>query len=215
MGNLALRVEDHLTALKCYDRAIAFSHGDSSAAHYGKALALENLGKVKEAVRILNTLIEQYPEDPLFLIEKAHCTLEMGYPLDALKLYRQATILWRRSEEFHEGLALYTGICSALLDLNMNREALEAAIEGLKRLHGGHPTLFYNAGRAFWGLGMTEDAKEILEEGLKRFPGDEDLIELLKEIEDDCDSPSSSGPPEFILATILLALIARRKHPKA
>lgn len=59
-------------------------------------------------------------------------------------------------------------------------------------------------------MGMAEAAKEILKEGLEKFPGDEVLVELLKEIEDDSDSPDGgAGPP--LLGLIILALLTRRK----
>ena len=134
--------------------------------------------------------------------------MKMGYHLDGLRFYRQATSIWRHSGQFQEGVALYSGICTAYIDLRMKREALEIAIEGLKELPG-HPTLYYNAGRAYSGMGMSEEAKEILKKGLARFPENQDMMELLREIEDDMDSPDGGGPSIFAL--IFLALLVNRK----
>jgi len=214
-GNLSFHLQNYSTALKCYDRAIMLdSHSNRSTALYGKALALENLGRIDEAVKILDSLIEQHPDDCLFLIEKAHCTLKMDNPMGALQLYSQAMDIWRRSGQFHEGLALFTGICSACFNLNMNKEALDVAMRALKELPA-HPTLFYNAGRAYSTLGMTKEAVEILKKGLERFPKDKDLKELLNEIDENegVDSPDG-GQEGLIMGTILLALIAHRRHPK-
>ena len=92
----------------------------------------------------------------------------------------------------------------------MRKEALEVAIEGLKELPNGHPTLYYNAGRAYCGMGMPEEAMEILKKGLETFPEAQDLRELLKEIEEDMDSPEGGIRPSFF-TLIFLALLIRRK----
>ena len=62
-------------------------------------------------------------------------------------------------------------------------------------------------------MGMPEEAMEILKKGLKKFPEDKDLRELLKELEEDMDSPDGGGGDPF-LALILLALLIRRKLKK-
>lgn len=108
-------------------------------------------------------------------------------------------------------MGLYSGICTAYIDLHMKKEAPEVAIEGLKELPG-HPTLYYNAGRAYCGMGMSEEAMEILQKGLQKFPENQDMRELLKEIEEDMDSPDGGGPSIFAL--IFLALLIRRKSKK-
>jgi tetratricopeptide (TPR) repeat protein len=170
-------------------------------------MALENLGRFKEAVVILDRLIKKHPKDPLYLIERGHCALKMGYPLDALRFYRQAMSIWRHSGQFQEGVALYSGLCTAYTDLRI--EALEVAIEGLKELPA-HPTPYYNAGRAYCGMGLSEEAMEILKKGLETFPEAQDLRELLKEIEEDMDSPEGGIRPS-IFTLIFLALLIRRK----
>ena len=59
-------------------------------------------------------------------------------------------------------------------------------------------------------MGMPEEAMEILKKGLEKFPENQDMMELLKEIEEDMDSSGSGGGDPF-LALILLALLIRRK----
>ena len=211
-GNLSLGLGDNLMALGCYEKVIRLFPLDSSVGFYGKAMALENLGRFKEAVIILDRLIKKHPKDPLYLIERGHCALKMRGPLDALRFYRQAMSIWRHSGQFQEGVALYSGICTAYIDLHMKKEALEVAMEGLKELPG-HPTLYYNAGRAYCGMGMSEEAMEILKNGLEKFPENQDLRELLKELEEDLDSPDGGIRPAFF-GLILLALLMHRKLKK-
>jgi len=211
-GNLSLRIKDYPTALKCFETAIILSPEDSSTPLYGKALALEAVGERQKMVNILDSLIEQYPNDCLFVTEKAHCFLKMGYPTDALKLYRSAITLWYHSGQFHEGVALFTGICSACIDLGLNKEALEIAQNGIKALPPGHPILLYNLARAYCGMDMTEEAIATLKKGLEQFPSDKDLLDLLSEIQGDDDSPQDGT--EIIFALILLALIARQRFSR-
>jgi hypothetical protein len=61
-------------------------------------------------------------------------------------------------------------------------------------------------------MGMSEEAMEILKKGLEKFPENQDMRELLKEIEEDMDSPDGGGPSIFAL--IFLALLIRRKLKK-
>jgi tetratricopeptide (TPR) repeat protein len=97
---------------------------------------------MNEAIVILNSLIERNPHDPLYITEKAHCLLEMRCYQEALGLYRKAMGIWRNGGTFQDGLALYSGLCSACIELQMKKEALEVAFDGLKIFSGGHPVLF-------------------------------------------------------------------------
>jgi tetratricopeptide (TPR) repeat protein len=180
---------------------------------YGKAGALRNLGKMNEAIAILDSLVEGNPGDPFYIVEKAHCLLEMRCYQDALELYRKGMVIWRNGGTFQDGVALYSGICTAYIELRMKKEALEVALDGLKILSGGHPVLYFNAGICLANMGMSSEAKELLKRGLKKFPDDEELKELLKEIEEDMDSPDGGGTKP-LLGLALLALLIRNRLMK-
>ena len=145
-------------------------------------------------------------------IERGHCAVEVGCPLDALPFYRKAKNMLDTSGTFQEKIALYTGLATVYIELQMKTEALEVALDGLKTLSGGHPTLYFNAGIALSNMGMTQDAIATLKKGLETFPSDKDLLDLLAEIQDN-DSPKG-GAEALILTAILVALIARRGLPK-
>jgi tetratricopeptide (TPR) repeat protein len=214
MGNLHLTLENYSEALKCFHRAILLSPDHNSTALFSASVGFKKLNRFQQAILILDSLIRKHPEDALFLVERGHCAIEMGNPQEALVFYLRAKSIWRNSGNFQEALALFSGLTTVYIDLQMNKEALKIAVEGLKKLDGGHPILFYNLGRALCGMNMIEEARETLREGLRKFPNNADLLELIQEIEDDMDSPSPQGGTEIIFALILLALIARRKHPR-
>ena len=73
--------------------------------------------------------------------------------------------------------------------------------------------LYFNAGIALSNMGMSSEAMETLKRGLKKFPDDEELKELLKELEDDSKSPDG-GDTKPILGLILLALLIRHRLMK-
>jgi tetratricopeptide (TPR) repeat protein len=213
MGNLYLKRGDNLAALRCFERILKLSANDHLAL-YGKAAVLRNLGQINEAIAILTVLIDGNPEDPLYITEKAHCLLEMGCYHDALELYRKAMNIWRKGGTFQDGVALYSGLCSAYIELQMKKEALEVALDGLKIFSAGHPTLYFNAGVCLSNIGLASEAMELLKGGLKKFPHDEELKELLKELEEDDSNPPDGGGKKPILGLVLLALLIRNRLKK-
>ena len=62
-------------------------------------------------------------------------------------------------------------------------------------------------------MAVSSEAMEVLKRGLKKFPNDEDLKGLLKELEDDSNSPDGGGNKP-ILGLILLALLIRNRLMK-
>jgi hypothetical protein len=62
-------------------------------------------------------------------------------------------------------------------------------------------------------MGLSSEAMEMLKRGLKKFPDDEELKDLLKELEDDSNSPDSGGTKP-LLGLVLLALLIRNRLMK-
>ena len=63
-----------LQSLRCFDVAIEFMPEETPGLFYNKALALVNLGRYREAILILDHLIEHYP-GPMYLAERGECSL--------------------------------------------------------------------------------------------------------------------------------------------
>jgi hypothetical protein len=62
----------------------------------------------------------------------------------------------------------------------------------------------------YFEYGWVDDAKQVLEEGVKKFPEDERLKELLREIEDDTDDPDKNKKPPLIQIMLFLSLLRNR-----
>jgi len=102
--------------LICYEAAIRCDSEKSSGTLYNKALALLGLGSHADAVPIIDYLIEEYPEEPMYLAEKGNCALEAGYPVSASVLPK-SDALFSESPEVHTGVCIYAGMCSAYIEL--------------------------------------------------------------------------------------------------
>jgi tetratricopeptide (TPR) repeat protein len=205
---------DHFESLKCFEAAIEFDPKKSSGPLYNKALALMGLGSYTDAVSIIDQLIEEYPEEPNFLADRGNCALETGYPREALQYYQKAMDLLSESPDTHTGVCIYAGFCSAYMELGMKREAMEIALEGLKRFPDEDSALYHNAGAVFFEMGWRKEALEILKKGVDKFPEDEEMKKFLKDIEDDMDDPDKGDKPPLLGILLLMALIHKKWRKK-
>jgi len=205
---------DHFESLKCFEVAIKFDPTKSSGPLYNKALALMGLGSYADAASIIDHLIEEYPEDPKYLAERGNCELGNAYPREALQYFEKAMVLFSESPDPHTGVCIYAGFCSAYMGLGMKKEAMEVALEGLKRFPDEEPALYHNAGAAFYEMGWRNEAMEILKKGVEKFPEDGEMKMFLKDIEDDMDDPDKGDKPPLLGVLLLMALIHKRGRKK-
>jgi hypothetical protein len=95
----------------------------------------------------------------------------------------------------------------------MKREAIEIALEGIKRFPDEDSALYHNAGAAFFEMGWRKEAMEVLKKGVEKFPEDEEMKKFLKDIEDEMDDPDKGDKPP-ILGFMLFMAILRKKWRK-
>jgi tetratricopeptide (TPR) repeat protein len=214
LGNLNEILGDHFESLICFETAIRCDSEKSSGTLYNKALALVGLGSHADALSIIDHLIEEYPEEPMYLAERGNCALETGYPREALQYYQKAMALFSESPDTHTGVCIYAGMCSAYIELGMKREAMVITVEGLRRFPDEDSVLYYNAGAAFLGMGSRKEALEILNKGVEKFPSDEELKKFLKEVEDDMDDPDKGDNPPILGLLLLMAILQKRLRKK-
>ena len=93
----------------------------------------------------------------------------------------------------------------------MKREAVEIAMEGLKKFPDEDPVLYQNAGATFYEMGWHKEAVEILKKGVKKFPKDEELKKFLNEIEYNMDDPDDGKEPPLLGLLLLMTLLRRMR----
>ena len=179
MGALYESLGDYFESLKCLDVALEVSSYEDSAALYNKALVLMRIGCYEEAQEIIEELIERYSEDPKYLIQRGFLALKRGYPEEALKYYQKAMDLWLENQDLNNGIPIYSGLCSVYTELGMKREAMQVALEGLRRFPDEDPLLYHNVGAVFFEMGWRREALEVLKKGVKKFPDDEEMRKFL------------------------------------
>lgn len=69
----------------------------------------------------------------------------------------------------------------------MKKEAVNIASDGVKRFPDIHPLLYRNLAAGFLAMGWRDEARKAIEKGLEKFPGDQDLLALLKHLDDGPD----------------------------
>lgn len=214
MGGLCDSLGDYFGALECFEAAIQFAPEDNSAGLYNKALALIKLGCYGDALPIIEELIERYPGDPKYLVERGALALDMEYPQEAVKFYQKAMEFWQQHRDLYAGICVYTGLCTAYAELGMKKEAMEVAPEGLKKFPDEDPVLYHNVGAIFYEMGWREEAMEVLKKGVKKFPDDEELKKFLKDVEDDMDDPDGGEKPPILGLILLMALLYKKMRKK-
>jgi len=197
-------------SLRCFEAAIEFGPTETPELFYNKTLALVKLQRYKEAILILDHLIEHYPR-PMYLAERGNCSLEIGYPYEALRYYQKALDFLNKNPEVEAGVCIYTGLSATYIELGMRKEAMEIALEGISRYPDKEPALYYNLGSTLMAMGYKEEARGVLKLGIKRFPESEYLKKLLSDL-DDKDDPGGRSPIFGIL--LLVVLIKRRFRRK-
>jgi len=214
MGALCSELGDDFETLKCLDIALQFAPEDNSAGLYNKAMVLIKLGCRRHALPIFDELIERYPDDPQYLADRGSLALDMGYPQQALQYYQKAMEIWQQNPVAYNGICLSTGLCSTYSELGMKKEALEIALEGLKKFPDEDPALYQNVAATFFDMGWRKEAMEALKKGVEKFPGDEDLKKFLKDVEDDMDDPDKGDKPPLLGLMLLMALLYKRGKKK-
>jgi tetratricopeptide (TPR) repeat protein len=214
MGALYDNLGDDFEALKCIETALQFAPEHNAGGLYDKALTLMKLGCYGDARPIIDHLIERYPEDPKYLAERGALALDTGYPQEALEYYQKAMAIWQFSPNVDNGLCIYTGLCSSYMELGMKKDAMEIALEGLKKFPDEDPLIYQNVGATFYEMGWRNECIEILKKGTEKFPEDEELKKFLKDVEDDLDDPDDGEKPPLLGFLLLMALLYRRGRKK-
>ena len=199
-------------SLRCFEAAIVLMPRETPEFFYNKALALVNLGRYKEAILILDYLIEHHP-GAMYLAERGECSLKIGYPHEALSYYQKALDLLNKNPEVEAGLCIYTGLSSTYIELGMRKEAMEIALEGISRYPNKEPALYFNLGSTLMAMGYKEEARGVLKSGIKRFPESEHLKKLLRDLDENMDDPNGGRSVIFGIL-LLVALIKRRFRRK-
>ncbi len=209
-GAICDSLGDTFGLLECIETSLRFAPEDNSAGLYNKALALIKLGCYGDALPIIDELIERYPDDPRHLAERGSCALDMGYPQEALQYFQNAMEVWQQNPIVFPGICIYTGLCTAYLQLGMKKETMEISLEGLKRFPDEDPVLYHNVGATFYEMGWRNECIEILKRGAKKFPKDEELKDFLKDVEDNMDDPDDGEKPPLLGLLFLMALIHKK-----
>ncbi len=99
----------------------------SLPARYAKAIAAYRDHRQEEALRLINGLITEEPENPYFLEMKAQMLLDFGRAAESVEYYRQATAL------LPDAALIRTALAHALLESAQSDEAMNEAVQHLER----------------------------------------------------------------------------------
>ncbi len=140
--------------------------------------------------------------------------MDQNDPLEALRYYQIAMRLWEQAPSVYEGVCIYSGLCSAYAELGLKKDAMEIALEGLKRFPDENAVLYHNVGATFLGMGWEQEAREVLKKGVEKFPDDEELRALLQSVEEDMDNPDGGGNKSLLKLILITALIYKRMRER-
>jgi len=203
-GVLDQRLGYNLESLKCFQFALRYAPEGHSEALFDVASALSELGDHEKALRVLRGLVKRHPEEPRFLAGLAACSLDTGYPGDAVKYYQLA------KKAGYSTAGVYQGLCCAYNEMGLKKEAMEEALEGLTKFPDEEPGLYESMGDLYFEMGWVNESREILNEGLKRFPKDEGIRETLAKIDEESDDPDEGNKPTLPGLLLLMAMLHKK-----
>jgi len=122
--------------------------------------------------------------------------------------------VWQQNPVVYPGICIHAGLCTAYAELGMKKDAMEIALEGLKKFPDEDPVIYQNVGATFFNMGWRNECIEILKKGTEKFPEDEELKKFLKDVEDDLDDPDDGEKPPLLGFLLLMALIYKKNEEK-
>lgn len=207
MGNCLGDQEDHTGSLEFFDKALAM-RPRCTAALNNKADALHRLGYYEESLAIYEKLLKHSPSRPLYLTGAGNCHLAMGYPDKAMESYQKSI------KDKYAGPEVYNGLCWAYLEQGFTTNALEIARKSVTRFPDQEPILYRDLACVYLRMEWNVEARATIEKGLEIFPGNEYLVELDKDMDDDENDPDNGVNPE-VKPFIVVLKNEREKGRKA
>lgn len=121
----------------------------SVPARYARAIALYRASRMQEAVKVMDSLLAEAPNDPFFLEQKAQILYENGRIREALPLYQQALDLAPAEPLIRMELA------TAQVETNdpLLLDAAASHLSEVVRLEPKNARAFHLLGQAYYGLG--------------------------------------------------------------
>jgi len=194
-GVLYRRLGRGYKALQYIEKAL-LQNPENCETLFNKANTLYSLNLYEDAISIYQKCSEKNPDEPYHFTMLGRCYLGIGSPEEAVKYFESALDLNHVPEA-------YTGLYWAYEGIGLLNEAREIAEKGLRKFPDEDACLYLNLANAYYNRGWIDEAKEVIQEGLKKFPDDEDMIKLLREIEDDSNDPKKGSNLPMLLAIIM------------
>jgi len=162
-------------ALEVLDQAIE-RYPDSVALRLQKSFLLERIGRVHEAVDVLEDLYAERPHDPV--VANA-----LGYTLvDGTREHRRGhELIMAALEESPDSGAILDSAGWSLYKMRRYEEALEYLELARERI--SDPEIELHIGEVEWALGRKDAAIATWRAAVERYPGDDDLRERLERAE--------------------------------
>jgi predicted Zn-dependent protease len=154
-------------ALKLLDGALQ-THPEHPALEYERAIVLEQAGEVSQAVRALQRLLAERPDDPAVLNALGYTLADHG-----LQLPRAHSLIRRALAQMPDNPA----VLDSLGWVRLRQGDAAGALAPLQRAYGiSHDAqIAAHWGQALWTAGRHEAARKVWAEALARNPGSQSL----------------------------------------
>gem|GEM_PF-866873 len=199
-GNFYSKQMNFEKALEHYEMARLIDP-DDDACQASCADALNDLVRYDDACVIYTNLLVKsgsFPP-PLYQIKLGYCNLNIGYPEAAAALFKAALDNNNDDPEAWtvKGNAVdvrnadaYNGLSCAYFDMGKKDDAVNTLLEGLSKYPDQDSDLYHNLGVFYADMEWLSGARDVVHRGLALFPEDENLISLLKSLDEGDDDPN-------------------------
>ncbi len=127
----------------------------------------------KDALEILNQLVEEYPDEDIYYLQRSHVFLQMGQDKKALADMRE---LRKRGIV---NLDVVVGEATILAGMGKADQALDVCRDGLKVLPEHGPRLYLTMAVILDQEGRQSELPEMLEEAVRQYPDSPQLHDIL------------------------------------
>lgn len=126
----------------------------------------------KDSLEVLNHLVEQWPENVLYRLQRSHVHLQMGNESDALADLQELRNLGL------ENLDVVVGEATILAGMGKANQALDVCRDGLKKMPEHGPRLYLTMSVILDQEGRQKELPDLLAEAVKDYPNSPQLHDI-------------------------------------
>jgi tetratricopeptide (TPR) repeat protein len=175
-ASLLLELDDTPQALEVLDEGLA-TYPEQESLRVSKALLLERMKRMPQAIEVMRSLVRDRPDDPSALNMLGYTLIDNTHPTRD-QIHEGYEMIQKASKALPDSGAVQDSMGWALHKLDRNDEALKYLQQAMNSVRD--PDVAVHLGEVQWALGKHDEARATWQAALTDFPNNPELQEKLQ-----------------------------------